>query len=454
MDHNPNVINKLSSHISKDEQFPNCLYLFGHKSTGKSVCLQKFLKDSEDWLCSVVIQAAVCYKSQILYETVINKFFNHKLSRDNNYESYAKIDTVENFLKYLNALDPAKSFLIAIENAERLRDMEFNILPILTKLQEFTGLNISCVLVSHIAFSKFDLSPMIKIHVPDFSKADLIAIFSNDYESLQEEIIADIHKSLFNEIEQNQQLEIVKSLDQEFYKNYLSIFLNVFYKVTRDLSELQLLANKCYKSYYAPVLRREIKVNDVTNLWRNITKLLKTTLNSSSLRIQNLSASEFDGKQVNEDSSGERKKNLRTFAQTLELPFFAKYLLIASFLASHNDAKFDKRLFMKHHGKERKRQQKAKVSEKLNIQFGPKSFTIDRLLAIFYAILDEKVGLTCNLLAQISTLVDLNFLTFSSGENNIMEGTAKLQSTIGLDFAINIGRVVGFNVRQYLTDFH
>lgn len=90
----------------------------------------------------------------------------------------------------------------------------------------------------------------------------------------------------------------------------------------------------------------------------------------------------------------------------------------------------------------------------MNVQFGPKTFTIDRLLAIFYAILDEKIGLTCNLLSQISTLVDLNFLTFVSGENNIMEGTARLQSTIGLDFAMNIGKVVGFNTQQYLTDFH
>lgn len=89
----------------------------------------------------------------------------------------------------------------------------------------------------------------------------------------------------------------------------------------------------------------------------------------------------------------------------------------------------------------------------MNVQFGPKAFTIDRLLAIFYAILDEKVGLTCNLQSQISTLVDLNFLSFVSGESNIMEGTSRLQSTIGMDFAINIGKVVGFNVKQYLTDF-
>lgn len=90
----------------------------------------------------------------------------------------------------------------------------------------------------------------------------------------------------------------------------------------------------------------------------------------------------------------------------------------------------------------------------MNVQFGPKSFTIDRLLAIFYAIIEEKIELTCNLLSQILALVDLNFLTFVSGENSIMEGNARLQSTIGMNFVINIGKVVGFDVKKYLTDFY
>lgn len=43
--------------------------------------------------------------------------------------------------------------------------------------------------------------------------------------------------------------------------------------------------------------------------------------------------------------------------QKLELPYYTKFLLIAAYLASHNDAKIDKRLFVKHHGKQRKRVQ-------------------------------------------------------------------------------------------------
>lgn len=89
----------------------------------------------------------------------------------------------------------------------------------------------------------------------------------------------------------------------------------------------------------------------------------------------------------------------------------------------------------------------------MSTALGPKSFNIDRLLAIFYAIIDDRVGLTCNLLAQISTLVQLRLLSFVSGENNIMEGTARLQCTVNLEFIAHIGRMVNFNVSQYLCDF-
>lgn len=93
------------------------------------------------------------------------------------------------------------------------------------------------------------------------------------------------------------------------------------------------------------------------------------------------------------------------------------------------------------------------VSEKMSTQLGPKSFPIDRLMAIFYAILDEKVPLTCNLMAQIPSLVHLKLLNFVSGESNIMEGSARLQCIVSHEFILQIGRNVGFNVREYLGDF-
>lgn len=95
----------------------------------------------------------------------------------------------------------------------------------------------------------------------------------------------------------------------------------------------------------------------------------------------------------------------------------------------------------------------TQVSEKTSTQVGAKSFNIDRLLAIFYAIVDDKVALTVTLLAQISSLVHLKLLCFVSGENNIMEGTARLQCTVSLDFIREVGKKVSFDVCQYLYGF-
>lgn len=93
------------------------------------------------------------------------------------------------------------------------------------------------------------------------------------------------------------------------------------------------------------------------------------------------------------------------------------------------------------------------VTEKFSTKIGPKAFTIDRLMGIFFAIIKEEVPVTSNLLIQISNLVRLKYLTFVSGENNVMDGSARLQCNVTLDFISLVGKQVDFNVRQYLTDY-
>lgn len=358
------VVGKLSQLLEPDEPLPDCIYLYGQKSVGKSLCLKKFFDKNRSWLSSVIVHTAECYTSKILFETILNAFRGHKPSEDNDYSSYSRLDLIEDFLLELGELDDGKSYVLAVEEAEKLRDMEFNLLPVFKKLQEYTGLNITCVLVSHLAFEKIDTSAnVIEIHVPDHTKADIVSILALNYEGIKKKIVRGIEMATeLKDAEKERQLAIVEKLDVEFYKQFLNAFLNVFYKACRDITELRFISNKCFVSYYTPVLKEEIAHTDVTNLWRNISKVLRASLQTGHMRIGNLSAMEMDQKPSEESSVEPVKENsLRKFAQTLELPYYAKFLLLASFLASHNDAKFDKRLFMKHHGKERKRQQKAKV---------------------------------------------------------------------------------------------
>lgn len=86
----------------------------------------------------------------------------------------------------------------------------------------------------------------------------------------------------------------------------------------------------------------------------------------------------------------------------LDLPYYAKYFLIAAYIASFNSPKYDKQLFVKASNKKKKSKQISKKSENSTSELvGPKYFSLDRLLAIFYAIIEENTNMTANLLAQV-----------------------------------------------------
>lgn len=92
----------------------------------------------------------------------------------------------------------------------------------------------------------------------------------------------------------------------------------------------------------------------------------------------------------------------------LDLPYYAKYFLIAAFIASFNSPKYDRQLFVKASNKKRKTNRLTKKPENSTSQLvGPKIFSLDRLLAIFYAIIEENTNMTANLLAQV-----INYLKF------------------------------------------
>lgn len=100
------------------------------------------------------------------------------------------------------------------------------------------------------------------------------------------------------------------------------------------------------------------------------------------------------------DSLTDEKTKFEKFA--LDLPYYAKYFLISAYIASFNSPKYDRQLFVKVSNKRKKTKQTIKKSENsISELIGPKSFSLDRLLAIFYAIIEENTNMTANLLAQV-----------------------------------------------------
>ncbi|GCB72455.1 hypothetical protein scyTo_0002006, partial [Scyliorhinus torazame] len=191
-----------------------------------------------------------------------------------------------------------------------------------------------------------------------------------------------------------------------------------------------------FPKFCEPVQRGDAKEEDAHRLWKNIEPHLKRAMQTVYLR--EISSLVEDGGRLSAHAH-------------VELPYYSKFLLIAAYLSSYNPARTDKRFFMKHHGKIKKTSFLKKHEKTSNHLLGPKPFPLDRLLAIFYSIVDSRVTPTANIFSQITSLVALQLLTHV-GHDDQLDGP-KYKCTANLDFIRAIARTVNFDIVRYLYDF-
>ncbi|XP_050715417.1 origin recognition complex subunit 5-like [Eriocheir sinensis] len=174
-------------------------------------------------------------------------------------------DSLGEFVRQLDAASTSfgqPRMAILMEHSERLRDCAANILPGLCRLQEFTsGTNITVIFMSSLPVDKFRIStgfmePLV-IHFPQYTKDEL------------REILQKLRPSTASE---------------EFFGNYISLVLSVFYHATRDLPELMHQVQLHFDEYCEPVRRGEVEEDDVRRLWRNIEPHLKKAMSTVYLR--------------------------------------------------------------------------------------------------------------------------------------------------------------------------
>eukprot|EP00049_Salpingoeca_infusionum_P011146 m.192208 g.192208 ORF g.192208 m.192208 type:complete len:575 (+) comp14851_c1_seq5:895-2619(+) len=139
----------------------------------------------------------------------------------------------------------------------------------------------------------------------------------------------------------------------------------------------------------------------------------------------------------------------------LELPFHAKFLLIAGYLASYIPQRFDTSLYLKRASAGSRRKgsrrghsagQSAKQSQQTT---GPKSVTLDRLLAIFFSISGEE-NATSELYSHVKSLVSLHLLTQVSADDNL--DAPRFKCNISLPEVQLLGASVDFDVMAMLSD--
>lgn len=412
------VVKQLYSLIGyPDEPMPMSIFIYGHVATGKSLVVENLLSYLKYNVS--IINCIEHMNGKHMFNYILADLSSSGTDFATSLKSHHRCDNFVDFLYALKAIaanDP-RPIVIVFDKCERLRDLDSNILPAFLRLGELSNLNVCTLFLSHIVWEKFrakiGMYEPLRIHFPQYTREEFAQI-----------------------------LLFYKPPDQEeaFYRNYLNLFLSVYYRFCRDLNELRYMAKLNFSKYIEPIESNQVKKDDISALWRNISNTFKDNLEVIYLRV---SANDF----LERNQLSREIESTTKLALSFELPYYAKYLLIAAYLASYNPAKEDRRLFMKQKSHTRKKVSKRPAT--VNPYTGPRNFPISRMLAIFCAILDEKVDINANLLAQIPSMCQLGLMTVV-GNANLDE--PKFKCCVSRDFITVIAKTVAFSLQNYLYD--
>ncbi|XP_017267199.1 origin recognition complex subunit 5 isoform X1 [Kryptolebias marmoratus] len=398
------------------------IFIFGHRSSGKSHVLNVLLKELE--LPHATVSCVECVSATLLFEEVLLSFFGSDaaslLPRSPSLSDFVRV-----YRLHRSQFPAKQTRYVIMEKAELLRDAEANLLPALLRFQELVEDNVAVILLSEIVWDTFRpntgcFEPLL-LHFPDYSKGELQQILSRDRHP---------------------------SYSAEFYSSYINILLGVFYSVCRDLRELRHLAALNFPKFCEPLEAGKVKETDTHKLWKNIEPHLKKAMQTVYLR--EVSSLQWEQMQQVEEHEAGALRGLSAHTH-VELPYYSKFLLIAAYLASYNPARTDKRFFLKHHGKIKKTNFLKKNEKTSNHLLGPKPFPLDRLLAIFYSVVDSRVAPTASIFSQISSLVTLQLLVQVSHDDQL--DAPKYKCAVSLDFITAVSRTVNFEIVKYLYDF-
>ncbi|KAF9141862.1 Origin recognition complex subunit 5 [Mortierella sp. GBA39] len=353
---------------------------------------------------------------------------------------------------------------LVLDRAERLRDTAPTLISVLMRLQELTGRNICVILITTIVWEKFrsktgGYEPIV-LNFPQYTKSETVAILRKDLPAEEEE-------------------------DLDLYMRFVDLVYDVFQRNCKDLNEIRHLVALLFPLYIKPVKEGKIQKHEGLKLHRHIQAYFVEAMDK--LYLREISSTEWSdrtlstasgslsggsgstggggaGGHVSAAPGGDRALTTALDVQNVfDLPYYTKFILIASFLASYNPPRLDMRYFAKVSSTGSKMTKRSKVAaakkhghdsmgSKLRQQLlGPKPFPIERMLAIFYSILDEEVEENVNVHTQIASLVSLRMLQRVTPMDKL--DSIKCKCNVSYEMIKTLAKSTRFEIDKYLYDF-
>ncbi|KAH0466969.1 hypothetical protein IEQ34_004207 [Dendrobium chrysotoxum] len=448
------------------------LLIYGGPSNGKTISILQIFR----YLNRPFVYAGfrTCYSPRILFDSVLRQLLLHGRNPIKGNSGTKRCEKPSEFIDLLrtalvqaiNALrernlksgpeevDRGEMIYLIFDNFELLRswDKNSNIVPLLLRIHEI--LKIPEVGIIYISSSTPDAHYLctgsiepITIYFPDYSLEDLHGIFMRNQPN------------------------------PKLYSSFLSVVLKPFFRVTRRVDELSVAFQPLFQKYCKPLVDQSVVPDEAMKrkLFDNLQPYLTVSLNDLFLVLSRSSHQiEQEG---DRQKKGIRKSNRKEVSNELDfhMSMSAKYLLLSAFIASRNPATLDASLFDSSGGlTNRKRNKNSQMSmdrkdrmaEEILLK-GPGSFPLERLLAIFQcitsvaesmveeeqcengtAIESESVGLTSDVLLQLSALCNANFICKNG--SCPLEGSTRYRCTIDEEMAVRVAKSINFPLSSYL----
>lgn len=364
----------LGSSLLNEEPVAPCIYLYGPPAVGKTVVTVELLKQIN--VSSALIRCVECYTPQLLFGNLLAAITGCSLDKP-----------CSSFLDFLIALQlvfkntQKTTFVIIMKQCEYLTVEQLSFFGNFPKIVKHMA-RVCVVFISNSSYCKLNCVGLVpvKIYFPRYNKIELIELLAQHFKSNNAD-------------------------------NFFNIFVSSFYPVTRDFLELKQLAGHCLTSDVNSI-ERNLLYSDQICLFGLMKPLLK---DRSELR-----KFIFKGNTSN-NIEGDRKINTPAkYNSHIELPYFTKWLVAAAYLVSSLHPKEDVKNFVKLSSKRKKSKKTSGDINNLKGKetiAGSRNFSVNRLLATFFAITNKSPTISGKFLSQISSLIDLRLLNYAWDSN-------------------------------------
>ena len=330
----------------------NTLFIYGQSGSGKTMLVKECLKTVN--FEYIYVNCLETYSERLFYNSI------SKCIDSSETDSISKlINLISNSIEQND-----RPLFIVCDKAEFLRTLDSHIISSLFYLGEYcSSKNVCSILISELPFNKFianiSVREPIQVYIPPYTKEDIFCL-------LVEKPGSSYSQQLLN----------------SFFHNVWTILISL----CQNNTELVRICCELFP-YYTDYTITETDRPNSKQLLKMLDSKLKDLL--------------------------ENKWNINAFIPSCihissslpQLSYYSKFILISAFLATHNQAKFDAKLFSTRSLKKYRTPHKSKSQSNF---LG--NFDLDRLLAIFYRTVGENIPFSTNLYAQILTLISIGLL--------------------------------------------